>query len=220
MSIDNMKKIAAKASLDYINQYDIVGVGTGSTVNHLINFLPSVKNKIDGFVASSSETKKLLQPLGIPILEVNSVNEINVYIDGADEINENFQMIKGGGGALTSEKILSYMSKNFICIADENKYVKSLGNFPLPIEVLPFARSFVARECVKLGGSPELRVGFISDHGNEILDVRNLNFENPVYLEEVLNNIPGVVTNGVFAKRRADVILLGSNNNNLYIYKR
>ncbi len=210
MTQDELKKKVAEAALHYFKGISVVGVGTGSTVNHLIDFLADFKSQIDGAVSSSEGTTAKLKKVGIPVLDLNDTGTLEVYIDGADEVNAHFQMIKGGGGALTREKIIGAASKKFVCIADASKYVDVLGKFPLPVEVLPMARSYVAREMVKLGGQPVWREGFISDNGGQILDVHNLTILNPVELEKQINNIPGVITVGIFAIRPADVVLLGS----------
>lgn len=210
MSQDNLKFRAAAAALEYLDDQRIIGVGTGSTVNHFIDFLNDFKATLDGVVSSSSATTAKLKEIGIPVVDLNTVGSIDLYVDGADEINPHRQLIKGGGGALTREKIVAAASKRFICIADESKVVDVLGNFPLPIEVIPMARSFVAREIVKHGGQPEWRKDFITDNGNHILDIHNLTILEPVHLEQAINNIPGVVTVGLFAKRPADVILIGT----------
>jgi ribose 5-phosphate isomerase A len=207
---NSMKQAAAEAALNYVVEDAILGVGTGSTVNYFIDALKKIKHKIPGAVASSNATAAKLTAIGIPVVYLNSVNEIPVYIDGADEINERLQMIKGGGGALTREKIIAAVAKKFVCIADSNKKVKILGQFPLPIEVIPMARSYVAREIVKLSGSPMYRENFVTDNGNIILDIWNLNILDPVKLEQQLNNITGVVTNGLFALRPANVLLLAT----------
>lgn len=210
MTQDEMKQAVAKAALDYIEPGALVGVGTGSTANFFIDALATIKHKIDGTVASSLATATRLKGHGIPVLELNEVIELSVYVDGADETNKHLQLIKGGGGALTREKIVAAASKIFVCITDESKLVDILGKFPLPIEVIPMARSFVAREIVKLGGQPVLRENFTTDNGNIILDVRNLEIMEPAKLEATLNHIPGIVTNGLFALRPADVLLLGT----------
>ncbi len=210
MTQDKMKQAVAKAALDYIEPGALVGVGTGSTANFFIDALAAIKHKIDGTVASSLATATRLKGHGIPVLELNDVIELSVYVDGADETNKHLQLIKGGGGALTREKIVAAASKIFVCITDESKLVDILGKFPLPIEVIPMARSFVAREIVKLGGQPVLRENFTTDNGNIILDVRNLEIMEPAKLEATLNHIPGIVTNGLFALRPADVLLLGT----------
>ena len=205
-----MKKIAAEAAINYITDDMIIGVGTGSTVYYFIEALAKVKSKIKGAVASSVDTATKLKNLGIEVIELNDTDDLPLYIDGADEIDSSLQMIKGGGGALTREKIIAAVAKKFICIADETKKVEHLGTFPLPIEVIPMARSYVARELVKIGGSPTYREGFVTDNGNVILDVWNLNFLRATELEKTLNNIAGVVTNGLFALRPANILLLGT----------
>jgi ribose 5-phosphate isomerase A len=210
MTPDEMKKMAAQAALAYVQTGTVIGIGTGSTANHFIDSLAGIKHRLDGTVASSKASAERLKAHGIPVLDLNSVDEISVYIDGADESNHHLHLIKGGGGALTREKIVAAASRKFVCIADESKLVDILGAFPLPIEVIPMARSYVARELVKLGGQPVYREGFTTDNGNIILDVHNLQIMEPVRLEEELNNIPGVVTVGIFARRPADVLLLGT----------
>lgn len=208
--MSDLKIKAAKAALDYIEEDMVVGVGTGSTVNFFIKELAAIKHKIDACVASSKATEALLRKEGIPVIDLNSVNDLAVYIDGADEVTDYGQMIKGGGGALTGEKIVAQVAQKFICIADNSKQVRHLGLFPVAVEVIPMARSMVARELVKLGGDPEYREGFITDNGNIILDVFNLTINEPMDLEERINCITGVVENGLFAHRTADVILLAS----------
>ena len=210
MTQDDMKKAAAHAALKFVEDNTIVGVGTGSTVNHFIDALSELKHRIEGTVASSKATAERLKAIGIPVFDLNTVNEVQIYIDGADEINASLQMIKGGGGALTGEKIIASVAKKFICIAEQKKKVDLLGQFPVSVEVIPMARSHVGREIVKLGGDPMYRQGFISDYGNIIIDVYNLEILDPIKLEEAINNITGVVTNGLFAKRPADVLLLGT----------
>jgi ribose 5-phosphate isomerase A len=210
MTPDDMKKMAAQAALEYVETGTVIGIGTGSTANHFIDGLAAIKHKIDGTVASSEASAKRLEAHGIPVLDLNSVDELSVYIDGADEANHYLHLIKGGGGALTREKIVAAASRKFVCIADESKLVDILGAFPLPVEVIPMARSYVARELVKHGGQPVYREGFTTDNGNIILDVHNLEIMEPVKLEEELNNVPGVVTVGIFARRPADVLLLGA----------
>lgn len=205
---DELKKRAAEAAMDYVSGVSIVGVGTGSTVNHFIDLLADIKHKIEGAVSSSEASTRRLKSLGIPILDLNSVDELDVYVDGADEINPQLQLIKGGGGALTREKIVAAVSRQFVCIADETKYVPVLGRFPLPVEVIPMAQSYVARELVALGGQPRLRDDFVTDNGNRILDVHNLEILKPMELESTINNLAGVVTVGLFAQRSADVVLL------------
>ena len=209
---DEQKREVAQAAIQHIPVGSIVGVGTGSTANYFIDELAKIKHKIDGAVASSDNTAQRLRNHNIEVLDLNNVSEIPVYVDGADEITEHLHMIKGGGGALTREKIVAATAKKFICVADESKLVSVLGAFPLPVEVIPMARSYVAREIVHLGGHPVLREGFITDNGNVILDVHNLKILNPIELEIDLNQIAGIVTNGLFAKRGANVLLLGTDN--------
>lgn len=204
------KKTAAHAAMEFVKDDMIVGVGTGSTVDYFIDALQSMKHRIEGAVASSDATANKLKALSIPLMDLNSVTELPLYIDGADEVNSLKQMIKGGGGALTREKIIATVAKKFVCIADEAKYVDLLGTFPVAIEVLPMARSYVARQVVLLGGDPVYREGFVTDNGNVILDVFNLKLLDPRVMEEKLKSIVGVVENGVFAKRTADVVLLGT----------
>ena len=212
MSTNELKKAAAEAAISYVTSDTIVGVGTGSTVHYFIEALAAIKHRIQGAVASSIDSATKLKKHGIEVFELNDVDFLPLYVDGADEINSALQMIKGGGGALTREKIIAAAAKKFICIADASKKVGKLGEFPLPIEVIPMARSFVARELVKLGGSPVYREGFTTDNGNVILDVWNLDILSAVELEKTLNNIPGIVANGIFALRPADVLLLGTPN--------
>jgi ribose 5-phosphate isomerase A len=212
MPAENKKRQVAESALKYVVYDEIIGVGTGSTANYFIDFLATIKHKIKGAVASSVPTEQKLKAHGILVFDLNSVDYLPVYIDGADEINNHLQMIKGGGGALTREKIVASVAEKFICIADDAKFVDVLGKFPLPIEVIPMARSVVAREIVKLGGSPAYRENFITDNGNVILDIWNLKIIDPLQLEKDLNNIPGVVTNGIFARNAADVLLLGTNS--------
>ena len=207
-----MKKAAAKAALDYVETGTIIGIGTGSTANHFIDLLAGIKGRIEGTVASSVASAERLKKHGIPVFDLNAVGDLSLYVDGADESSRHLHLIKGGGGALTREKIVAAASKKFVCIADESKLVDVLGKFPLPVEVIPMARSYVARQIVKLGGQPVLREGFTTDNGNVILDVHNLKIMNPVELEGKLNNIVGVVTNGLFALRPADVLILGTPN--------
>ncbi|MCL7751991.1 ribose-5-phosphate isomerase RpiA [Guyparkeria hydrothermalis] len=204
------KKLAAQAAIEYVPAGSIVGVGTGSTVNYFIDELAKIKNRIEGAVSSSEASTKRLKEHGIEVFDLNSVDSVPVYIDGADESNENLQLIKGGGGALTREKIIAQMAKKFVCIADETKLVDVLGAFPLPVEVIPMARSMIARELVKRGGQPVYRDGFVTDNGNQILDVHNLRIMEPAKLETELNDLPGVVTVGIFALRPADVLILGT----------
>jgi ribose 5-phosphate isomerase A len=210
MTQDEMKKAAAIKALEYIENDTIVGVGTGSTVNFFIDALASMKDKITGAVSSSEESTKRLKAHGIEVFDLNSVDVLDVYIDGADEITRHMAMIKGGGAALTREKIVAAVAKKFICIADDSKQVKVLGSFPLPVEVIPMARSYVARELVKLGGDPVYRQGVTTDNGNVILDVYNLEILDPKALETQINAVVGVVTNGLFALRGAGILVLGS----------
>jgi ribose 5-phosphate isomerase A len=212
MTQDEMKQAAANKALEFIEDDTIVGVGTGSTVNYFIDALATIKDRIQGAVSSSEESTKRLKNHGIEVFDLNSVNVLDVYVDGADEITQHLAMIKGGGAALTREKIVAAVAKQFICIADDSKLVKVLGDFPLPVEVIPMARSYVARQLVKLGGDPEYRQGVITDNGNVIIDVHNLTITDPKKLEADINAIVGVVTNGLFAARGADVLVLASNN--------
>jgi len=211
MTQDELKQRVAEAALKYV-QDPIVGVGSGSTVNLFIDCLSTIKNRIDGAVAASEASAERLKKHGIRVLDLNSVNELPVYVDGADEITESLYMIKGGGGALTREKIVAAVAKRFVCICDASKLVPVLGKFPLPVEVIPMARSLVGRELLKLGGHPVLRENFKTDNGNLILDCHGLTITDPPKLEAELNNIPGVVTNGLFARRGADALLLGSDS--------
>ncbi|MFC6633321.1 ribose-5-phosphate isomerase RpiA [Microbulbifer taiwanensis] len=214
MTQDELKKATARAAVDYIapklDADSIVGVGTGSTANFFIDYLAEIKGQFDGTVASSDASAERLRSHGIPVYDLNSVDGIQCYVDGADEANPALQLIKGGGAALTREKIVAAVSSEFVCIADESKWVPLLGDFPLPVEVIPMARSLVARELVKLGGDPVYRQGVTTDNGNVILDVHNLKITEPKALEEAINNITGVVTNGIFALRPADILLLGT----------
>lgn len=210
MTQDEMKKLVAGAALEYVEAGTVIGIGTGSTANHFIDCLAGIKHKIEGTVASSEASADRLKSHGIPVLDLNSAGELSVYIDGADESNRYLHLIKGGGGALTREKIVAAASRKFVCIADGSKLVDVLGTFPLPIEVIPMARSMVARELVKRGGQPVYRENFVTDNGNIILDIHNMDIMEPVTLEEDLNNIPGIVTVGLFARRPADVLLLGT----------
>ena len=212
MTQDEMKQAVAKAAIDYVPAGTIVGVGTGSTANHFIDELARIKGRIEGTVASSEASAERLRGHGIPVLDLNTVDKLEIYVDGADESTRHLHLTKGGGGALTREKIVAAVADKFVCIADETKLVDRLGRFPLPVEVIPMARSYVAREIVKLGGEPVLREGFVTDNGNLILDIHGLDILDPVSLEETLNNIVGVVTNGLFARRPADVLLLGTRN--------
>src|SRR5690349_10808950 len=212
MNADDRKRLAAEAALPYIDEDMIVGVGTGSTVNFFIDALAAQKLRIRGAVSSSEASTARLKKHGIEVMDLNSAGDLSVYVDGADEADEHLRLIKGGGGALTREKIVAAASQRFICIADDSKLVKVLGKFPLPVEVIPMSRSYVARQLVKLGGQPVLREGFISDNGNPILDVHHLSITDPVNLETEINQIAGVVTVGLFARRPADVLLLGGEN--------
>ncbi len=212
MDQNQLKQQVAQAAIKFVPDDCIVGVGTGSTVNFFIDELAKIKGRIKGAVSSSEASSKRLKEIGIPVLDLNSVgpDEVPVYVDGADEVNHHLHMIKGGGAALTREKIVAAVAQQFICIADASKYVEVMGKFPLPVEVIPMARSHVARELVKLGGHPEWRMGVTTDNGNIILDVHGLQIAEPVKLEQQINQIVGVVTNGLFAARRADVLLLGT----------
>lgn len=209
MDQNALKKAVAAAALAYVERGEILGVGTGSTANFFIDALAAIREDIPGAVASSQATADRLKRIGIDVVELNSVGSISVYVDGADEINSALEMIKGGGAALTREKIVAAVARKFVCICDSSKQVQQLGTFPLPVEVIPMARSYVARELVKLGGSPVYRDGVVTDNGNVILDVWNLNIAVPRQMEERINNIVGVVTNGLFALRPADVLLVG-----------
>ena len=206
--IKQQKQMVAQAALKYVPVDGVIGVGTGSTVEYFIEALASIKHQIKSVVPSSQVTRDLLQKQGIAIAELNHVSSVDVYIDGADEFNPYLSLIKGGGGALTQEKIIAAASKQFVCIVDASKEVACLGKFPLPIEVLPMARSFVARQMVRLGGHPEYREGFITDNGNLILDIYQLDLSEPMAMEQQINNIPGVIANGIFALRGADVVLV------------
>jgi len=210
MTQDEMKRKAAEAALEYVIHDEIVGVGTGSTVNHFIDVLAEIKHKIEGAVSSSVASTERMEAHGIKVYDLNEVNGIEVYIDGADESDHYLNLIKGGGGALTREKIIAGASKKFVCIADESKLVDVMGEFPLPVEVIPMARSFIARELVKLGGRPVYRDGFVTDNGCDILDVHDLKIMEAVKLENELNKLPGIVTVGIFANRPADVLILGT----------
>lgn len=210
MNQDEMKKQAALAALEYLPDGGILGIGTGSTVNHFIDALAPIKGRFEGAVSSSEASTERLKGIGMPVLDLNSVGDLEIYVDGADESNRHLQLIKGGGGALTREKIIAAASEKFVCIADESKLVDVLGKFPLPVEVIPMARSYVARELVKLGGNPVWRENFITDNGNVILDIHNLEIMEPAKLETTINQIAGVVTVGLFAHRGADVLILGT----------
>jgi len=209
LSADALKRAVAEAALAHVRDGEVLGVGTGSTANFFIDGLKPIRHKVKAAVASSEATKLRLEAIGIEVVSLNDVDHIGVYVDGADEINAALEMIKGGGGALTREKIVAALADTFVCIADDSKWVSQLGTFPLPIEVIPMARSMIARELVKLGGSPVYRTGFVTDNGNVILDTYGLDIRNPVELETHLNNLVGVVCNGLFARRPADVLLLG-----------
>lgn len=210
MTQDEMKKAAGWAALKYVEKGSIVGVGTGSTVNHFIDALGSIKDDIKGAVSSSVASTERLKELGVEVYECNDVAMLDIYVDGADEINAAREMIKGGGAALTREKIVAAISEKFVCIVDGTKAVDVLGQFPLPVEVIPMARSYVARELVKLGGDPAYREGVTTDNGNVILDVHNMQITNPKELEDKINGIAGVVTVGLFAHRGADVVITGT----------
>ncbi len=214
MNQDELKQAVGQAAVDYIKPHldedSIIGVGTGSTANCFIDALAAVKHLFDGAVASSEASAERLKSHGIPVYDLNSVDGMDFYIDGADEINEHLEMIKGGGAALTREKIVAAVAKKFVCVADESKMVGMMGTFPLPVEVVPMARSHVARELVKLGGDPVWREGVVTDNGGQILDVHNLKIQSPMQLESEINQITGVITNGLFAQRGADVLLLGT----------
>ncbi|MGA9854993.1 MAG: ribose-5-phosphate isomerase RpiA [Gammaproteobacteria bacterium] len=209
MGAEDNKKRAALAALEFLGDSRIVGVGTGSTVNHFIEALKPIKGRLDGAVSSSEASTLRLKALGLPVLDLNAAGELPVYVDGADEANRHLQLIKGGGGALTREKIVAAVSTRFVCIVDDSKLVQVLGSFPLPVEVIPMARSYVARELVKLGGRPDWRSGFTTDNGNVILDVYGLRILDPPALEAEINQITGVVSVGIFARRPADVLLVG-----------
>ncbi len=210
MTQDDKKKAAAQAAVRFVEPDTIIGVGTGSTVNHFIDALAPIAGQIAGAVSSSEASTERLKALGIDVVDLNSVNELSIYVDGADEITEHKHMIKGGGAALTREKIVAAVAHKFICIIDDTKQVPMLGKFPLPVEVIPMARSYVSRELLKLGGDPVYRQGVVTDNGNVIVDVHNLTILNPVELEAKINGIVGVVTNGLFAHRGADVVLIGT----------
>ena len=204
------KQAAARAALEFVIEGKVLGVGTGSTVNFLIDELAAIKDRISGAVSSSEGTTQRLKAIGVRIFDLNEVGAIDTYIDGADETNHRRQLIKGGGAALTREKIIAAASRRFICIADEGKLVDTLGAFPLPVEVIPMARNYVSRELTRLGGRPVWRDKVVTDNGNHILDVHDLRISDPVALETAINQIPGVVTNGIFARRPADVLLLAT----------
>jgi ribose 5-phosphate isomerase A len=210
MTQDEMKQAAAQAALAHVPERCVLGVGTGSTANCFIAALAGIRQRIEAAVASSEATAGRLKALGIRVVELNAVDELPVYVDGADEVTRHLAMIKGGGGALTREKIVAAVAKKFVCIADQSKRVDVLGGFPLPVEVIPMARAHVARELARLGGHPRWREKFVTDNGNEILDVHGLSILDPVALEGTINQITGVVTNGLFARRGADVLLVGT----------
>ena len=208
MNASNKKSAAARAALEFITPGAILGIGTGSTVNFLIDMLPDISNLIDCVVSSSKASTALLKERGFEVKTLNEAGDIDVYIDGADECNKHLHLIKGGGGALTREKVLAGAARRFVCIVDDSKLVGMLGKFPLPIEVLPMAQQFVARQLLKMRGNPVWREGFITDNGNHILDVEDLQISNPIEMEARINRIPGVVTNGIFAARPADILLI------------
>ncbi len=214
MTQDELKRAVAKAAFDYVESKleddTVIGVGTGSTANYFIDELGTIANRISGTVASSEESARRLKEYKIPVFDLNSTGMLEIYVDGADETNDHLQLIKGGGAALTREKIIAAASREFVCIADKSKLVKVLGEFPLPVEVIPMARSHVARQLVKLGGDPVYRENCVTDNGNHILDVYNLEILEPRKLEQEINQIVGVVTNGLFAERGADLLLLGT----------
>lgn len=210
MNQDQKKQIAAAAALEHVGKGGIVGVGTGSTVNFFIDGLASFRDRIAGAVSSSVASTRRLESHGIPVLDLNEVDELEVYVDGADEATHRLHLIKGGGGALTREKIVAAASRRFVCIVDEQKVVERLGKFPLPVEVIPMARRHIARELARLGGEPTWREGFVTDNDNHILDVRGLSIVDPVALESEINQIAGVVTVGLFARRPADLLLVGT----------
>lgn len=212
MTQDEMKKAAAEAALSYVESGGVIGIGTGSTANHFIDLLAGIKGKIDGTVASSEASAERLRSHGIPVMNLNDAGQLSLYVDGADESNKHLHLIKGGGGALTREKIVAGASEKFVCIADSTKLVDMLGAFPLPVEVIPMARSYIARKLTALGGQPMLREGFTTDNGNIILDVKGLDIMEPVKMETQINQWPGVVTVGIFADRPADVLILGAEN--------
>lgn len=210
MSTEQQKRAAAEAALEYVEEDAVVGVGTGSTVNYFIEALAGIKHLIDGAVASSRATEERLRQHHIPVVDLNSVDEVPVYIDGADEATSHRQLTKGGGGALTREKIVAAASRKFVCIIDESKLVDTLGGFPIPVEVIPMAQSYVGRQIAGLGGQPELRAGFTTDNGNIIIDIHNMKVLDAIRIEHTLNNIVGIVCNGVFADRAADVLLVAN----------
>lgn len=209
MNTDEMKRAAAEAALDYVEPGSIIGVGTGSTTNLFIDLLHERRVDIEAAVASSEATAARLREHHIPLMELNATGDLDLYVDGADESNHHLQLVKGGGGALTREKVIAAASRRFVCVADRSKYVDVLGAFPLPVEVIPMARSYVARQLTRLGGNPAFRDDFTTDNGNIILDVHNLQIVEPIKMERTINDIPGVVTAGLFAQRPADILLLG-----------
>ena len=209
MDQNQQKQIVAQAALDFIESGEILGVGTGSTVNLFIDALVKIKGKIDGVVSSSDASTERLQAIGLKVLDLNRTGDLSLYVDGADEATKNLHLIKGGGGALTREKIVASASRRFVCIVDESKVSPYLGSFPLPVEVLPMAQSLVARKLIKMGGQPELRAGFTTDNGNVILDVKGLDLTDPRNMESKINLLAGVVDNGIFAERPADILLIG-----------
>ena len=212
MASDNLKKKIAEAAISHLGDTQVIGIGTGSTANLFIAALAPYVDQLEGAVASSEASAQKLREIGIEVLELNHTGSLDLYVDGADEFDSHRRLVKGGGGALTQEKIVAAASKKFICIADSNKQVPLLGRFPLPVEVIPMARSYVARELVKLGGQPVYRSGFVSDNGNPILDVHNLDITDPITLEQQINQLPGVVCNGLFALRPADLIITTDNH--------
>lgn len=212
MSQEQQKRAAAEAALEFVEEGSIVGVGTGSTVNFFIDALTSIKHRIEGAVASSEVTEQRLRQHGISVIDLNSAGDLPIYIDGADEATRHRHLTKGGGGALTREKIVAAASSRFVCIIDDSKLAATLGGFPVPVEVIPMAQSYVGREIAKLGGQPVLRSGFTTDNGNVIIDIRNLEIPNPVAMEQQLNAITGIVCNGLFASRPADVLLVADNS--------
>jgi len=220
MTLNKLKKQAAWAALDYIYPGTIIGVGTGTTIFYFIEALSTIKNIIYGAVSSSNASTSLLKKQGIQVFDLKNFNSITIYVDSADEINDRMQMIKGGGGALTREKIIATMSKKFICIIDKSKKVEVLGKFPLPIEIIPIALSYILQEIVKIGGKPEHRKNFITDNGNIIIDVYDLCIKDPLSLEKKINSLPGVVTVGLFAKRSADIVLMGTKKGTQIIKKK
>ena len=212
MNQNDQKQAAAEAALDFIETGEILGVGTGSTTNFFIDALVAVKGKVDGVVSSSEASSERLRAIGLPVLDLNRTGDLSLYVDGADEATKHLHLIKGGGGALTREKIVASASRRFVCIVDQSKLSDHLGSFPLPIEVIPMAQSLVARKIIAMGGQPELRAGFTTDNGNLILDVKNLDLTDPSSMEAKLNLLAGVVDNGLFAVRRADVLLVGTSH--------